>query len=162
VTDQIRDSLIVNGEDLALFGYLALPEQHPRITLCLPIADSPDDSYAHFAACLGAYWSTWKIKDGCLWLTKIRGSLRLVGEKPLQAAWVTGTIRASRANEIRSHNDYAYRYEEEMLITIQQGLVQDSAIEVAVKNQGWALDSETWFKLYFYGYEAPFPTECGE
>lgn len=162
MTDQIRDRLIVNGEDLALIGYLALPEQHPWITLCLPMTDSPDDSYAYFATCLGEHWSTWEIKDGGLWLIDIRGSLRMVGEEPLQAAWVTGTIRASRANEIRSHSDYAYRYEEEMLITIQQGLVQDSAIEVTVKNQGWALDSETWFKLYFYGHETPFPTECGE
>ncbi|MDP1947097.1 MAG: hypothetical protein Q8L77_06310 [Nitrospirota bacterium] len=157
MTERVLDRLIVNGEDLALLGYLALPEQHPRITLCLPMTDSPDDSYAYFATCLGTYWSTWKIKDGCLWLTEIRGSLRLVGEKPLQATWITGTIQASLANDIRSHNDYAYRYEEEMLITIQQGLVQDSTVDVRVNNQGRALDSEEWFRLYLFGYETLFP-----
>lgn len=161
MTERIRDRLIVNGEDLPLIGYLAFPEQHPRITLCLPMANSPADSYDYFATCQGEHWSTWEIKDGGLWLIDIRGSLRLVGEEPLLATWITGTIRASLANDIQSHSGYAYRYEEEMLITIQQGLAQGSTVDVRVSNQGRALDSEEWFRLYLFGYETLFPEKGG-
>ncbi len=156
MTERIRDRLIVNGEDLALLGYLALPEQHPRIMLCLPTDESPNDSSAYFAVCLGAYWSTWEIKDGSLWLVDIRGSLRLVGKEPLLATWITGTIQANQANGVHPHNGLAYRYEETMLITIKEGMVQNSSIDVTVNNQGWALDSEAWLKLYLR-YESRLP-----
>jgi len=157
MTEQVRDYLNIGEEELSLMSYPDLPEEHPRIRRLSPWDTDLDNSYAHSTACMRGYWATWSITDDTLWLINLRGSVQLAGKEPLMATWLSGTIQASLANKIYSHNGYAYRYQETMVIEIQQGKVINSCLEVTVRNQGRALDSEEWFKLYLFGYETLFP-----
>ncbi|MBN2078201.1 MAG: hypothetical protein JW838_04505, partial [Spirochaetes bacterium] len=76
--------------------------------------------------CWRKYIATWEIREGRLYLVSIDGVYRLTGEGPLYADWVSGILRVPRGRMTRYvHMGFESRYEKELVITIEKGVVKE-------------------------------------
>lgn len=81
-------------------------------------------------ACLRGYVGTWEIKGSDLFLVDIFSyRLRVIGEGPIAADWVTGVLRVCEGKTVRSlHCGFASIYENEHFIKVRNGKVVDEVV----------------------------------
>jgi hypothetical protein len=126
MTAQIGDRLLVDGKAVTFMGCPALPWHHPRfqklskaeaLELCRgrPIFST---------ACWRNYVADWHIDSGRVYLDRITGIYRPVGEKPLFADWMTETLRiVCGARLANVHMGFGSVFEEDLLLDVQRGVV---------------------------------------
>jgi hypothetical protein len=136
MTAQLREVLIYEGQQTSMATTPPLPEANARITPLEPVkADSENTSTILFStACWRRYQGTWEIKDGRLYLTRLRGIYQLQGSEPLPADWYSGVLRVPRGELLKYvHMGFESVYEEDLLIFISNGRVTGARV---INNRG--------------------------
>ncbi len=106
---------------------------HERIVEAEYTEDNPDISST---ACWRRYIASWEIKDNKLYLLNIKGRYKLLGEDPLFADWVNGTIYF-----FYGQKEYVFPidisvviYEKELQLILENGVLIEIKIEDAKKD----------------------------
>lgn len=92
MTAQRQENFIMNKEACALASFPSLPKRHPRIVE-VPIDEVDPDSGIFSTGCWRGYIGTWEISNAKLYLNRLDGRLRLDGDQPLFADWVSEELR---------------------------------------------------------------------
>lgn len=103
----------------------SLPEGHPRIVNATrEELENMSIFITGSTGCWRRYQGTWEIKDGRLYLRGLYGRIKLVGEEPLFADWVTDELRVVHGKTVHYvHMGFASDYEDEIYIKIEKGIV---------------------------------------
>jgi hypothetical protein len=130
MTAQVHEVLLLDGQPASIAGCPPIPRKHPRIVATDDnTPTSIDDWLLCSTACYRRYIGSWKLCDGRLYLTGLRGMWTLIGTEPLFAEWVSGKFRVPQG-EIAEyvHLGFLTRFESELHILIKRGLVIDTRL----------------------------------
>jgi hypothetical protein len=132
----------MDGEEAHLLCHPLLPPSHPRIEQRSEAefdAERRESPIILSTACWRGYQGTWKIEDNQFFLIELRGRLRLVGDHPLLADWITTTIAVSSGEFIRTYRIGFYAlYEQEIHFKVERGIITASR---TIDNRGRDPDS---------------------
>lgn len=131
MTAQIHERLILDGEQTSMASCPDLPRDHPRLLQRSSEAAlaNGEDSILFSTACWRGYQGTWEIEDDVLYLVDVRGGWILRGEGRLEADWFSGELRVPRGELLNYiHMGFASTYEEELILTIEEGAVVDRQV----------------------------------
>lgn len=126
MTAQLHERLIYEGEATSMASVPALPQYHPRVVEVDWVeARAAETANVVFStACWRHYQGNWEIRDGELYLVRLRGVFRLVGDEPLHATWVTDTLRIPRGEVLKYvHMGFETAYAEELHVQVERGRV---------------------------------------
>lgn len=90
MTHQLHENIIYEGNDLSMTTCPKVPLDHPRV-----IELTEEELFANgqprviSSSCWRGYLGSWEIKDGRLYLVKLDRNLKLKGDEPLFADWVS-------------------------------------------------------------------------
>ncbi len=128
MTAQVREILIIKGEKYGLSCVPAIPENAEYLEKLEPdkgkkflsgIFDS--------TACWRKYIGTWEIKDDKFYFLDIKGLYRKKNKDPIFAEWYSGIIKYPKGKLLkRIHLAFASVYEEEVQITVENGIVKST------------------------------------
>jgi hypothetical protein len=119
MTQQVPESLILEGEKTFMASCPPLNPDHPRILQVEPEWES--------TGCWRGYIGTWEIKDGRLYLVHVTGQYRLTAGDPVLADWVTGLLHIPRGALLR-REAMGCVYEQEVQLKIEKGEVVASRV----------------------------------
>ena len=125
MTAQAAETLILDGQEVAMSFCPGFPEDHPRIAESRYVSGR----YLH-TGCWRQYRGTWEIRDDRLYLVSIAGKFRLRRGQPLFAEWFSGTLRICRGELLQYvHMGFGSVFEEELLIDVDQGVIVESRVQ---------------------------------
>ena len=134
MTAQVHEKLIYDGEELSMAFCPPLPEKDPRLQERREDEMEDCDPIIFSTACWRGYIATWEIKDGKFYLVDIAGRYKLAAEAPLFADWFSGVLRIPQGDILHyAHMGFATVYEQELLVTIEKGVVVETKV---VDNRG--------------------------
>ncbi|MBT7788626.1 MAG: hypothetical protein HN757_07080 [Calditrichaeota bacterium] len=90
MTYQLHENIIYDGKDLSMTTCPKVPLDHPRV-----IELTDEELFASgrprviSSNCWRGYLGSWEIKNGRLYLIKLDRNLKLKGDEPLFADWVS-------------------------------------------------------------------------
>ena len=87
MTTQLADEVELSDIGGVGLTYLPVPNEHPSIS---PSADAVESIYRS-TACWSGHTALWKLEGEKLYLTGLRGLIRLNSPTSIPADWVTGT-----------------------------------------------------------------------
>ncbi|MFA6570334.1 MAG: hypothetical protein WCT77_03780 [Bacteroidota bacterium] len=130
MTAQIGEILILNGKKCSIAGTPKIPENCDFIE---KIDITQDEKYLRSiissTACWRRYLGTWEIKENKLYLVDVEGALNKKNKEPVFADWYSGIIKIPQGELLKYiHMGFLSVYEEEIQITIENGIVQTSEI----------------------------------
>ena len=127
MTAQVHEALLLDGKHASIAGCPPIPRNHPRIVASDETAPACVDEWLlRSTACYRRYIGSWKLCDGRLYLTGLRGKWTLIGTEPLFADWVSGKFRVPQGEVAEYvHLEFFTRFERELHIRIKRGLVID-------------------------------------
>jgi len=142
MTSQVRENLILNGENTLMSFCPPLPENNSRI---IRLEDDELEFGVIFStACWRQYVGTWEIKDDKFYLVNLSGRYKFLGDTPIFADWFTGTLRIPKGEMLHYvHMGYGSIYEQEIHIKIEDGFVKRSKTidnrkkDVNTEELGW-------------------------
>lgn len=102
------------------------PVEHERIALNDPARayeeHQESGSFIFSTACRRKYQGLWEIRDGYLYLLKLRGKYHVIGDEPILASWFSGTLRVPQGALINyRHSGFSSEYEENIYLEIKDG-----------------------------------------
>ena len=132
MTAQVPDEIIYEGETLALLSNPLENYQGP--------SKAKLKFYPPHTANWRGYVAVWQIQGNQLFLIDISGQLadrtpanfkdvfvEIDGDKKLPATWYSGTLRIAKGELIKYvHMGYYSTYEQELFITIENGIVTNT------------------------------------
>lgn len=136
MTAQLREDLILDGEETSMAFCPPLPKRHPRIYEAVPdvtLTDEmdliTDDFILWSTACWRRYQGTWEVRCGRFYLIGLRGRYQLREGGPIFADWFSGVLRVPKGNLLNYvHCGFGSVYEQEIHIEIKGGLVMATVI----------------------------------
>lgn len=118
MTQQQPEILIYQGSKGAMGFFPDMPNSHPRLH------EREEDEYiVGDTSCWRGYVGTWEIRDDRFYLVAISGKYEMVGDDPIFADWVRGSIVFGEGEELEDPNSFEPIHEKETVITIEEGLV---------------------------------------
>lgn len=139
MTAQMHELLTIDGRNTSMAYCPPIPLDHPRIVERDP-SEPPGEGggSVYSTACWRGYQGSWKIENGIMYLTALRGRLKLLGLEPIFADWFSGILRIPRGEILHYvHMGFESVYEEEEHIRIVQGIVVETRI---IDNRGKIFD----------------------
>ena len=132
MTAQIRERLILNGEQTSMACCPEVPYWHNRIERkkdrVLDI-DGEQILIPLDSACWRGYQGTWEIRDDHFYLVDLEGGYRLDPGEPVFADWYSGILKIPRGELLDYvHLGFASIYEQELLVTVNLGHVTASCL----------------------------------
>ena len=119
MSDQVKEKILINGE----IKYMDIMPNMPSHRRIREEKSNKIRSKYLNTGCWREYIGTWEIKDNKLYLVKIDGKYKLLGE-PIFAHWVNDTIIVQNGELLVSHYKmYDSLYEQELHIVITDGIV---------------------------------------
>jgi hypothetical protein len=149
MTAQIHEIVLIEGVRASLTCCPAVPQGHPRIVEVEPDRAHAENPPVLFTtACWRGYQGTWKIEGNRLYLVALRGVLKLVGDEPLFAEWVSGTLRVPQGEIVEYvHMGFESVYEGNLFFQVERGIVTGSAAAEGNYRQGSISHPDTeWYK----------------
>lgn len=146
MTAQVHERLIYNGQSVSMASTPGLPDDSPRIVRAEKSERMGMPSRFGImlsTACYRGYVGSWEIREDRLYLNGLSGCFSLVGDEPLFADWVSGTLNVPRGELISYiHMGFASLYEEEIHLTVENGVITrteiiDNRPEVAANRGGF-------------------------
>jgi hypothetical protein len=130
MTAQIGEILNLNGKKCSIAGTPMIPENSDFIE---KVDITQDEKYLRSiissTACWRRYLGTWEIKDNKLYHIDVEGALNKKNKEPVFADWYSGTIRIPQGELLKYiHMGFLSIFEEEIQITIENGIVQTLVI----------------------------------
>ena len=117
MTNQVKERIIIDGEKYPLINCLSLPEDDSIIQYKKGIIEKSSN-------CWRGYVGTWEIKDDKLYLIDFSsGMYDVLVNLPILAEWITGIGMVATGDKIQGSSLYITRYESEMHLTFESGLV---------------------------------------
>jgi hypothetical protein len=144
MTAQVHEKIRYQGKRMSLASCPHFPEDHPRIIEAsdeeietLAITDKTGVIFS--TACWREYIGSWSIRRGKLYLTKLEGRFRLDGKEAIFAEWFTGDLRIPRGKLLEYvHAGFSSVYEEEITLTLEQGVVINTEIVTPNRKIGYS------------------------
>lgn len=139
MTAQIHELLTIDGRKTSMAYCPPIPFDHPRILERDPSEPPGEgDGIIYSTACWRGYQGSWKIENGKMYLTAIRGRFKFLGDDPIFADWFSGMLRIPRGELLHYvHMGFGSVYEEEEHIRIMQGNVVETRV---IDNRGKPFD----------------------
>jgi hypothetical protein len=140
MTAQIREQLIIDGEETSMAFCPPLPEDHPRVFEPGPdkVVGDAADIFLFSTACWRGYQGTWEIKGGRFYLVALCGRYQLRPGDPVLADWFSGILRVPKGERILYvHMGFGSVYEQELHIKIEKGEVVTTRV---IDNRGKKYD----------------------
>lgn len=134
MTAQVFEKIRYQGKRMSLATCPHFPEDHPRIIKVpeaelLRMVEDDELGIVLSTACWRGYIGSWSIRRGKLYLTRLEGSFRLEGKDAIFADWFSGNLRIPRGKILDYiHMGFDTVYEEEIILTLEQGLVTDTKV----------------------------------
>ncbi len=134
MTAQIHEKIRYQGKRMRLASCPHFPEDHPRISEVSEeeiekLAMDDRTGIIFSTACWREYIGSWSIRRGKLYLTKLEGRYRLEGKEAIFADWFTGELHIPKGKLLNYiHMGFDSVYEEEMLLTLESGVVKETEI----------------------------------
>ncbi len=157
MTAQVHELLILNGEETSMAFCPPLPYGDPRLLQVVSGEAEPSEinEWIFSSACWRRYRGTWEIKDGRLYLVRLQGIYKLVGDDPIPADWFAGVLRVPRGKElVYVHMGFGTVFEQELHIKIENGVVTATRI---IDNRGKKHDEWQLGMRNLPGFENRFP-----
>ena len=155
MTAQIRERLILDGEETYMVFCPPLPDGHPRIFEPSPDEVVEGDGILGITACWRGYQGTWQIRDGRFYLVGIRGRFHLREGEPILADWFSGVLRVPRGERLQHvHMGFGSVYEQEVHVKVENGVVVTSRV---IDNRGKKHDKWDIGRKNLPGGESRFP-----
>ncbi len=118
MTAQVHEGLILDGVKTSMAFCPPLPKDNPRLI-------ELNGNQGLSTACWRGYRGSWEIKGGKFFLTGISGKYQLSDGPSIFANWFTGTIKIPAGDILKYvHGGFSTVYEQEIHITIQEGIVK--------------------------------------
>ena len=135
MTAQVHEKLILNGKKTSMNFCPPIPSD-PNIVKLLSKEEYQKaydagkiEQITHSTACWRGYIGTWEIKDGKFYLKDLNGAVKLAKKGPIFASWFTGVLRVPQGEMLQYvHMGFATRYEKELRIKIEEGIVTDESV----------------------------------
>ncbi len=157
MTAQIRERLILDGDETSMAFCPPLPKGHPHIYEPSPeeIVSDESDFILGTTACWRGYQGVWEIKNGRFYLVDLRGRLRLRDSRPILADWFSGILRIPKGKMLQYvHMGFGSVFEQEVHIKIENGVVVTTRV---IDNRGRKLDESEIGWRNLPGGENRFP-----
>ena len=117
MTTQVKERIIIDGEKYPLINCLSLPEDDSIIQYKKGIIEKSSN-------CWRGYVGTWEIKDDKLYLIDFSsGMYEVLTNLPILADWITGIGMVATGDMIKGSSWDITKYETEMHLTFESGLV---------------------------------------
>ena len=118
MTTQVQERIIIEGERYPLINSLSLPEDESIIQI------KRKGFIEKSSNCWRGYVGTWEIKDSKLYLIDFSsGMYDVLVNLPILADWITGIGMVATGEMIKGSSWDITRYESEMHLTFENGLV---------------------------------------
>ena len=118
MTTQVKERIIIDGERYPLINCLSLPEDESIIQI------KRKGFIEKSSNCWRGYVGTWEIKDEKLYLIDFSsGMYDVLVNLPILAEWITGVGQVATGDMIKGSIWDIARYESEMHLTFENGLV---------------------------------------
>lgn len=160
MTSQVREKLILNGNEISMTFCPPLPDNPDLIEAMsreeaeLSVKDIKYGRTVFSTACWRGYIGTWEIKDGNLYLNDIIGRYRMKTDTPIFADWFTGVLRVPEGEILEYiHMGYATVFEKELHIKIEKGKVVE---EHEIDNRNKEIDADKLAMANLPGRENKF------
>jgi hypothetical protein len=122
MTQQISDSVLIEGDPFSLRYGLPFPKQHPMILNVentIPRRTPPRKN----SACRLGYTAAWAMTSGRLHLVRLKGKYSMTSEEPLFADWASTVTQLSLGNiNPALGNSYEPVFEAYLEIEIVEGI----------------------------------------
>lgn len=160
MTAQVYEKLVIEDSLFYMCSCPELPWNHPRIVEFEGWYDATCPPIVYSTACWRGYIGTWAILGDRFFLTAVVGKRRLVGDEPLFADWVTGTLRVPNGELIQYvHMGFASVHQAELHIRVEHGIVVGTR---TVDNTNGVVDVEALIRKRFAGFVDRFPRDEDE
>jgi hypothetical protein len=117
MTTQVKERIIIDGEKYPLLNALSLPEDDSIIQHKKGLIEKSSN-------CWRGYVGTWEIRDDKLYLIEFNsGMYDVLTNLPILADWITGVGQVATGDMIKGSSWDNTRYESEMHLTFENGLV---------------------------------------
>jgi len=143
MTAQVHEKIRYKGKRMRLATCPHFQEDHPRIHLSSEqeVEELATDSKTEIifsTACWREYIGSWSIRRGKLYLTKLEGRFSLEGKEAIFAEWFSGELCIPRGEMLEYvHAGFNSTYEEEIILTVQQGVVIRTQIITPYRKLGY-------------------------
>ena len=118
MTTQVKERIIIDGERYPLINALSLPEDESIIQI------KRKGIIEKSSNCWRGYVGTWEIKNDKLYLIDFSsGMYDVLVNLPILADWITGVGQVATGDMIKGSSWDITRYEAEMHLTFENGLV---------------------------------------
>ena len=118
MTTQVKERIIIDGERYPLINALSLPEDESIIQI------KRKGIIEKSSNCWRGYVGTWEIKNDKLYLIDFSsGMYDVLVNLPILADWITGVGQVATGDMIKGSSWDITRYESEMHLTFENGLV---------------------------------------
>ena len=118
MTTQVQERIIIEGERYPLINSLSLPEDESIIQI------KRKGFIEKSSNCWRGYVGTWEIKDDKLYLIDFSsGMYDVLVNLPIPADWITGVGLVATGDMIKGSSWDITRYESEIHLTFENGLV---------------------------------------
>ena len=118
MTTQVKERIIIDAERYPLINCLSLPEDESIIQI------KRKGFIEKSSNCWRGYVGTWEIKDDKLYLIDFSsGMYDVLVNLPILAEWITGIGMVATGDKIQGSSWDITRYESEMHLTFENGLV---------------------------------------
>jgi len=118
MTTQVKERIIIDAERYPLINCLSLPEDESIIQI------KRKGFIEKSSNCWRGYVGTWEIKDDKLYLIDFSsGMYDVLVNLPILADWITGIGMVATGDMIKGSSWDITRYESEMHLTFENGLV---------------------------------------
>ena len=117
MTTQVKERIIIDGQEYPLLNALSLPEDDSIIQHKKGIIKTSSN-------CWRGYVGTWEIKDDMLYLIDFSsGKYDVLANLPILADWISGKAKVA-TGEVKASSSWDIKtYETEMHLTFENGLV---------------------------------------
>jgi hypothetical protein len=143
MTAQVHEKIRYQGKRMRLASCPHFPEDHPRISeaskeAIIELAVDDKSGIIFSTACWREYIGSWSIRRGKLYLTKLEGRFSLEGKEAIFAEWFSGELCIPRGEMLEYvHAGFNSTYEEEIILTVQQGVVIRTQIITPYRKLGY-------------------------
>jgi hypothetical protein len=134
MTAQVHENIRYQGKRMGLASCPSFPGDHPRIVALSEneieeLANHLKTGIIFSTACWREYIGSWSIRRDKLYLIKLDGRFRLDGKEAIFADWFTGELNIPQGKMLDYiHIGFDSVYEEEIILTLEQGVVAKTDI----------------------------------
>lgn len=155
MTAQMGDTIIIDGEEKEIMGYLHIPSNMLRFA-------RGGDSFSSSTACWRGYVGAWEVRDAVVYLKEVAGCFRMASKEPVKASWLNHEFVRIIDGDVAEyvHMGFESKYDAVLELELSFGVIIRQRRVTAPQRDGCGFSPYTPTWRYLPEASVLFPPEC--